>query len=57
VAEAIRQAEQSLGKHGRVVVRFSGTEPLARVMVEAASEDAVETWTNRIAGAIRAALA
>lgn len=35
VMQAIRAAEQELGKRGRVVVRYSGTELLARVMVEA----------------------
>ena len=41
---------------GRVVVRFSGTEPLARVMIEAESDEQVEHWTGRIADAIRAEL-
>ncbi|MEG0473446.1 MAG: phosphoglucosamine mutase, partial [Solibacillus sp.] len=39
---------------GRVLVRPSGTEPLVRVMVEAATEDACETYVNRIADVVRA---
>ena len=35
VAEAIRAAEEELKDSGRVVIRYSGTEPLARVMIEA----------------------
>jgi phosphoglucosamine mutase len=55
VAE-IRACETALNGSGRVVVRFSGTEPLARVMVEAPSLGEVESWTERIAAAIRAEL-
>jgi phosphoglucosamine mutase len=51
VAEEIRRAEQSL--EGRVLVRYSGTEPLARVMVEGADARQVEEYTARIAEAIR----
>ncbi|HEX6545851.1 MAG TPA: phosphoglucosamine mutase [Bryobacteraceae bacterium] len=49
----IRAAEMELQSSGRVLVRFSGTEPLARVMVEAETEEQVEKWTSRIAHAIR----
>jgi phosphoglucosamine mutase len=56
VAAEIRRAEEELNGSGRVLVRFSGTEPLARVMVEAADNDQVERWTGRIADAIRGEL-
>ncbi|MBI5505606.1 MAG: phosphoglucosamine mutase [Deltaproteobacteria bacterium] len=56
VAGAIAQAQEVLGDRGRVVVRFSGTEPLARVMVEGEEEPAVEHHARRIAAAIEAAL-
>ncbi len=56
VAGAIAEAEGALGGRGRVVVRFSGTEPLARVMVEGEEEGAVEQHAQRIAAAIEAAL-
>jgi phosphoglucosamine mutase len=57
VQEQIRLAEGEFGKSGRVFVRFSGTEPLARVMVEGRSQDRVEHWAHAIAGAIRSELA
>jgi phosphoglucosamine mutase len=56
VVDAIQSCEQELNGSGRVLVRFSGTEPLARVMVEAADHDQVELWTGRIADAIRGEL-
>jgi phosphoglucosamine mutase len=52
VAAAIRRAEQELDGTGRVVVRYSGTEALARVMVEAESEKTMRRITEEIAGAI-----
>jgi phosphoglucosamine mutase len=56
VAAEIRAAEDSFGDSGRVLVRFSGTEPLARVMVEGPELDRVEAFANRIASRIRAEL-
>ena len=56
VAEAIRAAEEELKDSGRVVIRYSGTEPLARVMIEAESEEAMRRHADAIAAAIRAEL-
>jgi phosphoglucosamine mutase len=56
VAEAIGDAERELAGTGRVVIRYSGTEALARVMIEAASEERMRLHAERIAGAIRAEL-
>jgi phosphoglucosamine mutase len=56
VQAEIRAAEREFAGSGRVVVRFSGTEPLARVMIEAESDAEVDKWTGRIADAIRAEL-
>lgn len=56
VQAAIQEAESAFAGSGRVLVRFSGTEPLARVMIEAKTDEEVETWTSRIADAIRAEL-
>ena len=53
VNREIRIAEAEFGDAGRVLVRFSGTEPLARVMVEAEHEDDVRRWTDALAGALR----
>jgi phosphoglucosamine mutase len=56
VQAEIAAAEREFAGTGRVVVRFSGTEPLARVMIEADTTEQVEKWTGRIADAIRAEL-
>jgi phosphoglucosamine mutase len=53
VAAAIRAAEEELKDSGRVVIRYSGTEALARVMIEAESEDAMHHHADAIADAIR----
>lgn len=53
VAKAIRAAEEELKDAGRVVIRYSGTEPLARVMIEAESEPAMKRHAEAIAEAIR----
>jgi phosphoglucosamine mutase len=56
VQAEIRAAETEFGAAGRVLVRFSGTEPLARVMVEGPDIERVDFRANRIAGAIASAL-
>ena len=56
VTDTIRAAESELAESGRVVVRYSGTEALARVMIEAESEEAMRRHADRIAEAIRAEL-
>jgi phosphoglucosamine mutase len=56
VARLLREAEQALGNSGRVVLRYSGTEPLARVMVEAERDEDVRRWTESLAGALRSAI-
>jgi phosphoglucosamine mutase len=56
VAQTIRAAEEELKDTGRVVIRYSGTEALARVMIEAESEEAMKRHANAIADAIRSEL-
>jgi phosphoglucosamine mutase len=56
VTSTIHDAETDLAENGRVVVRYSGTEALARVMIEAESEEAMRHHAERIAGAIREAI-
>lgn len=56
IEKAILAAERELEGNGRVVVRYSGTEALARVMIEAQSEEKMTRLAASIAGAIRAKL-
>jgi len=56
VQAAIEAAERELNGNGRVVVRYSGTEALARVMVEAESEEKMRALTTAIAAEIQKAL-
>jgi phosphoglucosamine mutase len=56
VSAAIDKATKTLGAAGRVVVRYSGTEPKARVMVEAERAEDVAHWAEALASAIRTAI-
>ena len=56
VSRALAEAESALGDSGRVVLRYSGTEPVARVMVEAEREEDVRRWTDSLASALRSAI-
>jgi phosphoglucosamine mutase len=56
VAAAARTADEELGADGRLVLRYSGTEPLARVMIEGPEQETVERLACGIAEAIRAEL-
>ncbi|HEV2350919.1 MAG TPA: phosphoglucosamine mutase [Terriglobia bacterium] len=56
VNHAVSEFRREVGSRGRVVVRYSGTEPLARVMVEAEEAGLVERHAGVIAGAIESAL-
>ena len=48
VAAVIEQAEQKLGREGRLVVRYSGTEPVLRVMAEGKSRDQIEMLVSEL---------
>lgn len=54
VAAVIAEVEADMAGNGRVLVRPSGTEPLVRVMVEAATEADCESYVERIADVVRA---
>lgn len=57
VQAAIAEAEKAMGDRGRVLVRASGTEPLIRVMVEAATEEMAEYWTEHLVQMVQTHLA
>jgi phosphoglucosamine mutase len=56
VARALAEAEAALGDNGRIVLRYSGTEPLARVMVEAEHQADVDKYSESIANALRSTI-
>lgn len=56
ITEKIAQAEQTLGTHGRVLVRESGTEPLVRVMVEGKDMEVVKQLAESIANEVKNSL-
>lgn len=56
VSRALAEAQSALGENGRVVLRYSGTEQLARVMVEAEHEADVQRFTQSLANAVRTSI-
>ncbi|MEU9381078.1 phosphoglucosamine mutase [Streptomyces sp. NPDC048279] len=56
LAAAVAEAERELGETGRVLLRPSGTEPLVRVMVEAADIEQARSVAGRLADAVKSAL-
>lgn len=56
IAEAIKAVEKSLGKKGRVLVRYSGTQNLCRVMVEGPTKKLTKKYCNQVAEAVKEVL-
>jgi phosphoglucosamine mutase len=56
VSRALAEAQSALGDNGRVVLRYSGTEPLARVMVEAEHDADVRRYSQSLAEALRTSI-
>lgn len=56
VMEAARHVEDKLGERGRLLLRYSGTEALARVMIEGERQEEIESLAGQLAEAIRAEL-
>ena len=57
IAQAVLAAETELGDTGRVLLRPSGTEPMVRVMVEAADQPTADRLAHSLADVVRARLA
>ena len=53
VAEAIARVEQRVAHHGRLLVRYSGTEPLLRVMLEGRDHDEITAWAQEIVDVVK----
>jgi phosphoglucosamine mutase len=56
IKEVIQKVEHELGDRGRVLVRYSGTEPFCRVMVEGPDQEAIEKLGRAISQAVMQAL-
>ena len=57
VAEAMQRVEQALAGRGRLLVRYSGTEPLLRIMIEGENQATVQAWAEEVADAVRKTIA
>ena len=53
IADSIREVEQRLEGHGRLLIRYSGTEPLLRIMLEGKNDAEIRLWANQIAETVR----
>ncbi len=53
IAAKIKDVEGKLGNEGRVLIRYSGTEPLLRVMIEGQDKYEITTWANEICDLVR----
>src|SRR5262245_3728774 len=54
LSDRVREFEQEMNSSGRILIRYSGTEPLARVMIEGADGDRIRVMADELAGLIRA---
>lgn len=52
VADIMRRVEQQLVGDGRLLVRYSGTEPLLRIMLEGKHQAEIQAWAAEIAGVV-----
>ncbi len=57
IQEAAKRVENQLGSHGRLLLRYSGTEPMARIMIEGEQQEQIEKMANELAEVIRQHLA
>jgi phosphoglucosamine mutase len=57
IAAAIKRVEGRLAGHGRLLIRYSGTEPLLRIMLEGKNQDEIGEWADEIAAVVKEQLA
>ena len=57
IIRTMRHVEERLSGHGRLLVRYSGTEPLLRIMLEGKDDTEITQWANQIADVVRENLA
>jgi phosphoglucosamine mutase len=53
IADAMQRVETRLAGHGRLLVRYSGTEPLLRVMIEGKDQQEIQGWAREIADSVK----
>ena len=53
VADTISRVEARVAGHGRLLVRYSGTEPLLRVMLEGQDQDEIQAWAQEIVDVVK----
>jgi phosphoglucosamine mutase len=56
IADAMRKVEGRLAGNGRLLVRYSGTEPLLRIMIEGRDQSEIQSWASELAGTVKAHL-
>jgi phosphoglucosamine mutase len=54
IAQSIQRVEERVDGQGRLLIRYSGTEPLLRIMIEGKDDREIRQWANEIADAVRA---
>jgi phosphoglucosamine mutase len=57
IADTVKKVEQGLAGNGRLLVRYSGTEPLLRIMLEGKDDAEIKEWANELAGVVKEHLA
>jgi phosphoglucosamine mutase len=53
IVDAMRRLEDRLAGQGRLLVRYSGTEPLLRIMIEGRDQDEIQSWASELAGTVK----
>ena len=53
IARTMADVESRLAGNGRLLVRYSGTEPLLRIMIEGQDQDEIAAWAEEIAASVR----